>query len=178
MKFKAYSMGFLFANILTGCAITPHSFLSTYEPGQLPKSSGIEGVHTLKGSAFLRQKGGGVVTCAGEEVKLTKELELTRNAYANEYLSLPYYVKNVTPVDTRLLAFEEELAILRSKHVLTSQCDVDGRFTFENIAAGDYSVLTKVEWYAGQYAQGGYVSKRIKIAESKSPKVVSVVIDN
>jgi hypothetical protein len=96
-----------------------------------------EGKNTVTGQAFLTQKGGAVVTCAGQTVTLTPN-----NPYFNADEAL--YIKEPS-------AKAESLTF-------TSQCDAQGNFEFENIPNGEWIITTGVTWSVPSYMYlgGGY----------------------
>ncbi len=162
--------------VIAGCAITPHVFVNTYTPEVLPEISADSGIHSLSGSAFLRQQGGGIVTCAGNGVKAKKILPVVRNDYAKEYLKLPDYVKNVTNVDVGLLDFENKLKKITDENTFTTTCDVDGKFKIDKLKSGVYDVTTSVVWVVGDSVQGGTLAKVVTIPDKTEPTITNIVL--
>lgn len=172
-----YSSAYSALSLLSGCSITPHTYRNTYTPETLPEISSKPGAHTIAGSAFLRQKGGGLVTCAGSPVTVSKQIPITRNAYALEYLGLPYNTQISSPVDPRLLDFEAQLVNIKKSSMQKSFCDIDGKFQIENLTPGTYKVRTIVFWKVGKEGQGGIVSNLITIPDSDTPKTIRAIVD-
>ena len=172
---SAYFLVVIFG--LMGCATTPHIFQNRYTPEDLPLDEAVSGIHSLTGSAFLRQRGGGIVTCAGNDVILSRKLSIHRNDYAKEYLSLNYRVKSVSDVDPRFLEFEKKLAEIREKNTIRTTCDVNGKFHFDNISPGTYIVKSKVYWVVASEGQGGIVGATVVVPNRKKQTTTSVVVD-
>ena len=163
---------------LVGCAATPHTFQSQWSEEILPEATSIEGDNSITGSAFLRQGGGGTVTCAGNDVLLNKQVYLERSAYAREVNSLSYYVRNASAVDPRHAKFEAKLQRLNDSQTLRTNCDVDGKFQFPNLAPGNYMLKTKVYWVVASEGQGGIVGKSITIPDDSSNLTFNAVISD
>ena len=163
---------------LSACAATPHVFQNSYTEETLPQAVNIEGDNTVSGSAFLRQNGGGVVSCAGNSVVLKRELYFPRSAYAREVNGLSSWVRSASEIDSRHTAFEYELRQLQNSMKRTTACDVDGKFEFENLAPGTYSVCTRVYWVVADAGQGGNVQGSVTIPSGASGQKVSMVINS
>ena len=106
------------------------------------------GTNTVEGNAFIRQSGGGVVTCAGEEVSL-----IPAGEYARERMRVVYGT-DVRPA-YRPAGFFFALKKLSNtgagrywEYQRNTKCDSEGRFKFKDVAAGSYFVTTRVLWTA------------------------------
>lgn len=110
------------------------------------------GSASLTGQAFLRQQGGGVVTCAGSDVIL-----LPATPFFQEVVSIMRTGRE--PQVARPLT--EYTALYRK-----SQCDAQGNFVFANVPAGKYILMTQVQWVVGYNAQGGVLHREIDIPGS------------
>jgi len=126
------------------------------------------GSATVSGNAFMRQRGGGVVTCAGQSVVLTPA-----TPYATARASAKFGVggngfrsADVPPV--RFTPDEPAFAEMARK----TRCDSSGRFAFDLVADGVYFITTEVTWFAGSAAQGGELMKRVIVTDGKSRDVV------
>ena len=121
------------------------------------------------GQAFLNQKGGTVVTCAGQEVYLTPV-----NSYSSERMNaiykstekgyLGYYLSNIV--------FEpstpQEYYTLAKKSI----CDAQGNFKFNNIKADkEYFITTKVTWEVS-VIEGGYLMLKVKPKDNETLEVI------
>ena len=76
----------------------PHIFVSSYEPlGDeffAEYENSAKAIYSVTGSGFLRQRNGGIINCAGNEVKAIPVMPSSN--YGNEVNSLSYRVKAVT----------------------------------------------------------------------------------
>ncbi|MBL3571810.1 hypothetical protein JMJ94_20355 [Rhodovulum visakhapatnamense] len=121
----------------------------------------------IDGQAFFRQKGGGVVTCAGEQVALAPATPYQQERIQIIYGSVEGGARttafgNVPPeIDSRAEAMSRK-----------SVCDADGNFTFRGLAAGDYYVVTRAVWSIGGAPQGGLLSKRIRIRPGEKVRAI------
>lgn len=123
---------------------------------------------TLSGNAFLRQRGGGVVTCAGEEVWIIPATD-----YSKQVIALWFDDDNYRSYfDARA----DELDPGFWNSVKKTQCDSDGRFQAREIADGDYFVVTAVRWSVpGRYyseSQGGHMYEPAHIEAGKDVDLV------
>ncbi len=155
---------------LTACATMPaFQPTTTFDPAAVAWFT-QPGSNTLKGSALLRQQGGGVVTCAGTKVEL-----LPADDYATERFTYTYgardggynyglFGRNAGASDPRYGA---------GNLVKTTTCDPQGFFTFSNLPDGEYYVWTSVQWTVGYSSQGGYLAKRVTL---KGGQLVEVVL--
>ena len=134
------------------------------------------GSTTVKGSAFLKQRGGGVVTCAGNEVTLTP---VTR--YSTERISFLYdstefgILQRGLPRALRGKYFKEEAPVAYGQYSKRARCDVDGKFEFQNVPQGSYYLITVVEWNTGRNMfenEGGFIMKRISVNDKELVKFV------
>jgi hypothetical protein len=103
-----------------------------------------KGEARIRGQAFLRQRGGGVVTCAGSVVAL---------APATEYFS------SIRSGNLFLVPYKGEA----EKFMRTTQCDAQGNFVFEGLPPGRYFVTTSVGWTVADQPQGGSLVKTVQI---------------
>ena len=110
------------------------------------------GTDRIEGNAFLRQKGGGVVTCAGEAVRL-----IPLGQFAKKYFRIRYIEKKAATLDPwDAPAFHD--------HVRTTRCESDGRFLFTEVAPGSYFIETKVPWVVYSHGtQGGDVGYALEV---------------
>lgn len=131
-----------------------------------------DGDGAFPGTAFLRQQGGGVVTCAGNDVGLIPATD-----YAAERLKA-LYGRAPSLGETRFMDIkavpnlqfspdEPQYPIL----IKTVSCDAQGNFEFTNVKDGYYFISTSVLWAIGS-RQGGYLVTKVKIRDGKSPRVI------
>lgn len=89
-----------------------------------------DGNAKLDGQAFLRLSNGGVKSCAGSEVLLAPATDYDLKVM-NKFL--------FSRLDSAL-----QYAGPAAKYWRESQCDVEGKFSFEDLPAGKWVVLTEV----------------------------------
>lgn len=172
-----------------GCATTPaepHVFINKYTPlGDeyfADYESGENAIHTVSGSGFLRQVGGGIVNCAGNPVNVVPKMPTS--AYESELNRLPWRVKAATPRD---LAFTRDASRLKAIS-RSGYCDVDGKFEITGLTPGVYTVSTEISWVipkicgSGAYTyrcdskQGGMRSTSVSIPNNPEKTLHKIII--
>ena len=131
-----------------------------------------EGSFSIQGSAFLRQRGGGVVGCQGNVVSLypaTRHMtEIFRHAYGSTegggYIS---HIPEFENIDSRV-----------GKYSRKTQCDIQGEFSFDDLVPGIYYVETTVSWNVpGSFwtsnKQGGALMQRVEIVDGDESVVIT-----
>jgi hypothetical protein len=136
------------------------------------------GKNSIRGNAFLRQTGGGVVTCAGEKVFLVPSTEYTRERMTYDYSDA---TEGYHPTP-KLLSWEAYQAVKiphepkeNSKYVKSMRettCDARGDFEFNNVADGEFFVTTNVSWKVAGEEQGGGLMKRVSVAGGETSAMV------
>lgn len=152
---------------LTGCAGIPNTYTTT-TPFDLAATTALlaEGSNSITGNAFMRQAGGGVVTCAGSTVFL-----IPGTAYAAERVRLIY--GNVDAGQTRQSTIFKPEQPEYERLTKKTTCDSSGNFQFDKIADGDFFVLTEVRWMVGTYnTQGAAMIKAVKVSKKQQVKIV------
>lgn len=104
----------------------------------------LNGGGSINGQAFLRQKGGGVVTCAGQPVFLIPD-----TGYFREIFRIAK--------DGGTMSFPNSEEIKKTGRMST--CNATGYFKFNNLPPARWIVVTQVAWSAGYDAQGGVLMK-------------------
>lgn len=113
----------------------------------------------IDGQAFLRQMGGGVVRAAGEFVTLDPVTSYSE----------AWWEKFGRPgVAFELVEFPATFLAARR----TTQADVDGKFRFAGVPAGQYFIRTRIFWTNGPATQGGTVGRLIEVAEGLELAVI------
>jgi len=125
-----------------------------------------DGTATITGQAFLRQSGGGVVTCAGSIVDL-----FPRTRYADERIRHLYgsTLGGVNYGSDPTFVPESSAYI---KLTRTAQCDAEGDFEFSNVPAGKFYVQTDVVWVVARAQQGGPILKPVDVARGQKVTVL------
>ena len=145
----------LMAVVLMSCtsiAPTPVSRIPFPESEylSLPKT----GTATITGQAFLKTRGGDVITAAGNEVLLNPFTSYSLQWYEKSYL-----------LSSMLLPERHDPRL--EKYFRRKVADASGRFTFKDVPAGEYFLVATVTWEApvgpsGELVmQGGVIAKRI-----------------
>lgn len=152
----------LAASALAGCATRapqPPAEMQTkfvradHDPYMQP------GTGTITGQGFLRQKGGGVVTCAGSPVYM---VPIT-----------PYFRELLTHLlKGRQVGGGERPDPAYSSLLKQTSCDAQGNFSFTNLPSGAWAVTTDVKWMAGNSQQGGSLLGRVTSTNGQSTQVL------
>ena len=141
------TMTVLAATAISGCV----KKVETTLPFRAEQAAFIEapGTNSITGQAFMRQAGGGVVTCAANPVYL-----VPRTDYAVERM-LNIYGKSENPGRQLLgvIPDDPDPGYLRLSR--DTICDAEGDFEFFNVPDGEYFVTTGVFWMINQYFQDG-----------------------
>lgn len=125
---------------------------------------------TIKGSALLRQAGGGVVTCAGNEVNL-----IPVTPYSTERIS--YLYGNTTrafldPYNQNISGFANDNQEYLASGMKKAMCDAQGYFKFNNIKPGAYYITTRIIWQAGYMPEGGGLMQKVDVAKGETKEIV------
>lgn len=125
-----------------------------------------QGVNTIKGSGLIRQQGGGVVTCAGNEVFL-----IPATAYSTERMKAIYPLAEGGLNTAGQVKFEpnppEYVTNMR-----TTKCDAQGNFGYDRVADGKFFVVSSVVWHVRDTPQGGAMMKSVTLSGGETKTVV------
>lgn len=144
---------------LAGCA-APSRTVTINEPFDGAQAGVLlaGGTNTITGSALMRQVGGGVVTCAGNEVFL---IPATR--YAKNRLQAIYGSGKTLGILHERLTFNPDPPEYKAS-MKTTRCNAQGFFRFDTVADGEFFVQTSIVWKAGTYSpQGGSLIDQITV---------------
>ena len=88
----------------------------------------------IEGSAFMRQQGGGVVTCAGSRVHLIPDRQYARERLAHIYGSAHLYGSSeVTQFQNKgVFGFQPDPPSYKTLQ-RTTTCDAQGNFVFDKV---------------------------------------------
>lgn len=154
------------AVFLAGCA-APRQAMVVEAPFNEAEAAEMmkPGKNTITGSALLRQQGGGVVTCAGSPVLL-----IPATAYAKERLAKTFGGSSVYRGAPPSFA---PTPAAYGTHLRKGTCNAQGFFRFEEVADGEFFIVTQVLWTAGRYQlqQGGSVYGRTTVSGGKTVEV-------
>ncbi len=156
------------ALISGACVGTEIEVASPFVPAQAAYVN-QRGAASVRGQAFMRQLGGGVVTCAGEKVRL-----IPATAYTRERITKIYG----NPEGGRINVYQgtsgKNLPPAYFRYMRQSICDAEGNFEFNGVADGTYYLVTRIVWMVpGSYfAEGGGVAKRVTVKGGRSVRVI------
>jgi len=117
------------------------------------------GPGTVVGQGFMRQQGGGVVTCAGSDVLLFPATAFTREI-------VQIFVSGGEPDRSGLAGVSAEGAMRKT------MCDAQGNFRFADLPAKQWIVMTEVKWSVGYEAQGGAIGREIAVLPEGETKIL------
>lgn len=163
---------------LAGCAIPPKAVEYTISApfdeqaaaAQMQPGSGV-----LHGNAFMRQRGGGVVTCAGSDVVLQPVTAYASERIVDIYGSGPAVGDTVAlPIRDAIhtkVSFSPDIPAYRDS-MRHTRCDGQGDFEFSSLRDGNYYVVTRVVWQVGALPQGAFLMAQIKVGNGKVDKII------
>lgn len=155
MKFSFFIVPALFG--LSACARQPTQIAAPFDENT-HRPYLAQGAATIAGQGFMRQQGGGTVTCAGSPVYL-----LPATAFFDEAIKI--FKSGGTPSSAERLDPEFKPIVKQT------QCDAQGNFKFSNVAPAQWTVITRVAWKAGIYDEGGFVAKKIDVGVDSQDSV-------
>jgi hypothetical protein len=156
-----------FLAVVAGCA--PTMVQMSLAPADMEAATAMlaSGTSTIKGSALIRQRGGGVVTCAGNEIFL---IPATPSATSE--------LRRVFGDDKGYVPRGGDATLGGGKLVVPPRpnrpgvCNAQGFFTFPNIRAGKWYVMTSVIWTVGDQYQGGSMLSSAEVREGQEIEIV------
>ena len=148
---KVIALVVLASFLLVGCVVMPTAGPPAIAAMAFDKSEHGSyfgtGAGAVRGQAFLRQQGGGVVTCAGSRVLL-----VPATTYFDAAIAAFRSGHGLSVVD------QEAVPLIRA-----TQCDAQGNFNIAGVPSGRYFVGTQVRWTVGYYSQGGDLGRVITV---------------
>lgn len=117
------------------------------------------GDRSIAGQAFLRQGGGGVVTCAGEDAVLLPAVPVVEEAMRVWRAGDEVDASAVPRVDV-------------AGSVRWSTCDAAGDFGFTGLPARTYWLAVPVRWTVAREGQGGMLARRLSLEAGSEPRVI------
>lgn len=154
--------------LLAGCATAPSQPITIYAQFDAAEAAAMmaPGKNTITGSALIRQQGGGIVTCAGNPVLL-----IPATTYARERMAAIYGSGSIARVGSgKTFTPDPPLYTTTSRQTM---CNAQGFFKFEDVADGQFFLVTRILWTAGRYntQQGGFVMGRATVSGSRTVEV-------
>lgn len=121
---------------------------------------------TIRGSGLLRQQGGGVVTCAGNDVYLVPATASVSSEFRRIFGADQGYVENGAA------AFGGGKLVAPPAPNRTVLCDAQGFFTFPSVRPGKWYVMTAITWVVGDYTQGGTLLASTDLTDGGTAELV------
>jgi hypothetical protein len=169
MKTTQWSALLATAFLISGCATVKEVSLSSFDNTQAEKLL-QPGKNQIKGSGLLRQVGGGVVSCAGLEVRL-----VPATTHAQERVTAIYgnALRGYSPGNTHLQVKFLNESVQYFQQVKRTTCNAQGFFSFQDVADGEFYIGTTITWQVNPYViQGGSLIERIRVKGGETKEVV------
>ena len=139
-----------------GCAV-PVPMQTKFDYSEL-KPYLEPGENSIRGQGFLRQQGGGIVTCAGYVVILVPATSFFRELVTLRLAGKsPRYTDKIDP------------AFFNHRR---TQCDAQGNFSFSNLPNGTWFVMTEVSWVVANARQGGTLVQEVTLSGNETTQVL------
>lgn len=123
------------------------------------------GTVRVTGQAFLRQQGGGTVTCAGARAVL-----FPATPYFRE--STDIFIRGGTPRLENNRPGADFKAIYRE-----TRCDAQGNFELEPVPPGKYILMSEVRWIVANSRQGGFLRREVDVVAGASNRFLLSDVD-
>lgn len=160
----------LFLMLLTACAVPQMKLKSTFNEQQAAELL-VAGKNSIKGSALIRQNNGGVVTCAGKPVYLVPVTEYATERMVAFYgnSNRGYFRMLVAPTQSHFENDDPRYSV----QMRVATCDAQGFFKFEDVADGEFYVVTQVQWRINPYIlEGGAVMLKVGVNNGVTRDIV------
>ena len=165
-------LGLIVFSVLLGACAAPKVMLTSIFDAQEMSDKLDEGTNAIKGSALIRQNGGGTVTCAGGDVGLVPVTN-----YSTERM-LVLYKNDERGYRSRLMnGTQSPFANDNSEYLKMgrrAKCDAQGFFKFEKLKDGSYYIFTAIQWNVpGSYVtEGGSLMVKAAVKNSQTTEIV------
>lgn len=176
MKFAFFAASL--SLLMAGCAVPTapvQQSIKVNEPFDRVEAAEMiaQGNGSIAGTAFLRQRGGGVVTCAGNKVTLipaTKyAVERMAGLYGNPFVRDE--VKYLNVYSPRASATVQPNPPEYTQNIRNTTCDAQGNFEFQDVKDGRYFLVAKVVWRV-RMDEGGSLASLIAVQNGKTGRVI------
>ncbi|WP_148721855.1 carboxypeptidase-like regulatory domain-containing protein [Klebsiella pneumoniae] len=121
------------------------------EYAALPK----KGTGVVKDELFGVTRGGDVKIGAGQSITLRPLTSYVRNTP-----KIDFQTQELEPIDKRISAYDRVI-----------NTDAQGKFEFDNVPPGEYSVFGMFSWYAGYMPQLVFLNKDITVKNGETVQV-------
>lgn len=154
---------------LAGCALAVGACAAPIRPlPPLPSVAAFQvadhaeyidpGAGSVRGQAFLRQRGGGIVTCAGSVVYAHPATPFFRQLLAHN---------RAGGTSTMVPGANAALSLVRQ-----TRCDAQGNFEFRDLPVGAWLITTSVRWSVRDSEQGGDLLKVAAVQAADEPALL------
>lgn len=148
------------AGMLTGCAGALVQIKTRYNAEE-HAAYAAKGANSVSGQAFLRQAGGGTVTCAGIAAVLFPDTPFFQE-------TVDIASRGAKPDLAGQSIPKQDRSPLRN-----TVCDAQGNFVMEEVPAGQWILVTEVRWMAGPYSpQGGLLKKSVQVRDGATNRFI------
>lgn len=132
-----------------------------------------KGNNTVKGSAFLKTRGGDVKTCAGNDVVLIPVTPYSAERMQAIYGTTSHGVKGILEMSD--IHFDNDDPRYQ-EYKINAMCNQHGDFVFTQVPNGEYFLITSVYWevpmqYANSF-QGGGLMRKISVEGGGSQEII------
>lgn len=130
-----------------------------------------QGEGRIDGHAFLKRFNGRVTHAAGENVWLVPATPYARERFARLYGGRKFLAA------TSALRMENDPVY--AQYTRKTKAESNGRFTFENVAPGEYFIATTVTWQDtpdSYFARGGAIYETVTVT-GKEEKAIKVIVN-
>lgn len=153
---------------------TPKVYKNTKDNEAIKVILNKVGGNNITGNALLKQQGGGIVTCAGNEVALFPKTNYSTE-YVQDMFSENQYLYGYF---TNGKGYKQSTNWVMNPYSdsKTTICDSQGNFEFQNLADGTYYVVTVVSWSIpsryGSDSQGGNLIQEIELKNNSTKRII------
>jgi hypothetical protein len=145
--------------LLAGCAATgvKHQRLQSFDESEYAPYS-QKGTAVIEGQAFMRTAGGDVKYAAGSIVAMNPVTTYSREWWDTAVVK----GQNMAEADSRA-----------NDYHWSTTADGEGRFSFENLPAGEYYIACGVSWKVSSYrTSGGAIGAQVKVSDGEHVRVI------
>ncbi|MDZ5459459.1 hypothetical protein [Azohydromonas lata] len=166
LNYKYFAL-VLAVSALAGCSANRVVRFVTPFDAEAARKQLEEGSNNVKGSALIRQAGGGVVTCAGKPVFMMPVTAAAKEWAAQVYGTSRGGFHNAQGRDIKFKGRDDMFAAVK-----TATCDAQGGFKFDRVADGQFYVFTRITWVVAGSIQGGSVMRPVTLSGGQVAEIV------